>query len=131
MIKWNCNRNESKPKAPPVWKEQITRQVHDKPAAGIKASRSGKIAVMMSDGHLSLIDAGSLKPTSVMRKPHEMPITAAVFREEEGQIITSGLDYKYCVLPVNPQSMFEFVRDLLLNMAILLIILLYVADWIV
>ena len=53
-----------------------------------------------------------------------MPITSCVFKDDEKLLITSGLDYKYCILPQSPTSILAYVRNLFLNMAVLLLILL-------
>ena len=95
----------------------------------MRASRTGTIAVLASDGHVSLLDAGSLEETTKKRQPHTMPITSCVFKDDEKMLITSGLDYKYCIIPQNPTSLLSYVRNMFLNMAILLIILLYFAEW--
>ena len=58
-----------------------------------------------------------------------MPITAIVFLEEEERIITAGLDYKYVILPLSAGSWMQFLLKLLMNMGILLLILLYFAEW--
>ena len=58
-----------------------------------------------------------------------MPITAIVFLEEEERIITAGLDYKYVILPLSASSWMQFLLKLLMNMGILLLILLYFAEW--
>ena len=84
---------------------------------------------MASDGHVSMHDALTLKETTNKRKPHVMPITSLVFKEEEQLIITAGLDYKYCILPQNASSMLSYVGALMVNMGILLLILLYFAEW--
>lgn len=65
----------------------------------MKASRMGQIAVMTSDGHVSILDALTLEETTKKMHPHVMPITALCFKEAEKEIITAGLDYKYCILP--------------------------------
>ena len=57
--------------------------MHHKPSAGMKASRMGQIAVMTSDGHVSILDALTLDETVSKRKPHTMPITAMCFKDEE------------------------------------------------
>ena len=85
--------------------------------------------MMASDGHVSMHDALTLKETTNKRKPHVMPITSLVFKEEEQLIITAGLDYKYCILPQNASSMLSYVGALMVNMGILLLILLYFAEW--
>lgn len=97
----------------------------------MRASRHGHLAVLTSDGFLSIHDASSLNEITSKRKLHNMPITSLCFKEEEGTIITAGLDYKYCIVPLTAESTFAFVRNLFLNMALLLLILLYVAEWLV
>lgn len=95
----------------------------------MRASRHGHIAVLTSDGHVSIHDAGSLTEVTRKRKLHNLTITSLCFKEEEGIIITSGQDYKYCIVPLTAESTFAFARNMLLNMAILLLILLYFAEW--
>ena len=97
----------------------------------MKASKMGQIAVLTSEGHVSILDAMTLTETVAKRKPHTMPITALCFKDEEKEIITAGLDYKYCILPQSTTSVLGFLRDMLLNMGLLLLILFYVAEWIV
>jgi len=58
-----------------------------------------------------------------------MPITSIVFLEEEKMIITAGLDYKYCILPMSGSSWGSFFVKLMLNMGLLLLLLLYFAEW--
>ena len=65
----------------------------------MRASRQGSICVMTSDGYVCLLDALSLQETTGKRKPHNMPITSVVFKDEENMMITAGIDYKYCVIP--------------------------------
>ena len=99
VIHWQCNMNEKLPNAPPTWTPALTKEVHHKPSTGMRASRKGTLCVMTSDGYICLLDAKTLKETSSKRKPHNMPITSVVFRDEENIMITSGIDYKYCIIP--------------------------------
>lgn len=98
LIKWQCVPKE---KGPPQWTPAITKEVHNKPCAGMRASRDGKLAVMTSDGWVGIHDAVSLQETTGKRKLHNMPVTSLAFREEEDMIATAGLDYKYFFVPVS------------------------------
>ena len=99
VIRWQCNRRENQPKAPPTWTPALTKEVHHKPSKGMRASRMGQICVMTSDGFVSLLDAMNLQETTPIRKVHNMPISNVCFRDDEGVMITSGIDYKYCIIP--------------------------------
>ncbi len=127
LIKWSCGQKEGQ--KVPSWSPEVTKEVHHKPSTGMRVSRSGTIAVLCSDGHLSLHEASSLNETTRKRRPHVMPITAAVFRDEEGTVVTAGLDYKYCILPQTSTSILDYGKTLLFNVALLLVILLYFAEW--
>jgi len=95
----------------------------------MRASRQGQLAVLTSDGHICLLDAGTLTETTSKRRPHVMPITAIVFLEEEERIITAGLDYKYVILPMSSGTWLGFFTKMAFNMGILLLLLLYFAEW--
>ena len=127
VIRWQSNQNE-KTKVY-SWTPAITKEVHNKPSAAMRASRQGQIAVLTSDGYVSLLDAASLSETTSKRRPHVMPITSAVFLEDEQKIITAGLDYKYCILPMSASTWLGMVTKLLINMGFFLLLLLYFAGW--
>ena len=54
-----------------------------------------------------------------------MPITGVVFKEGEKLIITAGLDYRYCIVKMYPDSFIFLARDILLYIGIVLAILLF------
>ena len=129
LIKWQINPKE---KAPPSWTPSQTQEVHSKPATSMKASRGGLISIMYGDGHVSLLEAHTLKETTQKRKVHTMPVTGVVFRDDEEVLITAGLDYKYCVLKNFYRApMWHKLVDLMFYMGFLLVLLLYFAEWLV
>ena len=64
------------------WKQETTREVHNKPSAGFKLF-DDKIAVGTSDGYISLHYIDGLAPVSVLgggkKKPHKMPVSAIAY----------------------------------------------------
>ena len=131
LIHWKCNIRENMPKAPPTWTPLVTEEVHNKPSRGMRASRSGVIAIFTSDGWVSLVDAGTLKETTPKRKVHNHVCSAVAFREDLSEIVTAGLDYKYFFLPMSSGSILGYIRDLFVNMILFMFILLYFAEWLV
>lgn len=127
VIRWQCVQKEGQ--KIPSWSPETTKEVHHKPSTSMKASRTGTIAVLCSDGHISLLDASNLTEITRKRRPHVMPITSIVFREEDNLIVTAGLDYKYCILPLTSTSFLDYGKTLMFNMALLVLILLYFAEW--
>ena len=63
LIRWE----PTNPQAPKNWKASITKETHHKPSTGFRASRQGVIAVLASDGHVSMHDALTLKETTSKR----------------------------------------------------------------
>merc|ERR1712060_221000 len=108
-----------------------TKEVHNKPCSGIRASASGRICVMSSDGFISLVDLETLAAEGKPRKLHNMPISSAVFREESNTLVTVGLDYRYNFVPLSSFSAFNEVKNLLMYMAIAVLVLLYFIDYLV
>ena len=86
---------------------------------------------MTSDGFANLFDSETLAPLAQPKKLHNLPISNVVFREDSNMLITSGLDYKYKFVPLSSFSAVREMKRLLTYIAIMILILLYLVDYLV
>ena len=113
------------------WKQENTREVHNKPSAGFKMF-DDKIAVGTSDGFLSLSYVEGLKPVSILgggkQELHKMPISSIAYVPQDQTLITASVDYKYKITPLTSFSVLKCTTHLLTCCGLLLIILLICSD---
>lgn len=119
------------------WRQQGTRyqpeqtaQVHKMAATGLRLNHDQtKVCVMTSDGFANLIDSTSLKSALLPKKSHNMPLTACAFLPEQNRLVTVSTDYSYKFTRMTDFSYRKSLQTLLFQMGVLLVILVYVADY--
>ena len=101
-----------------------------KPCAGLSiAPRSGQICVFTSDGWVSIYNGQTLQREINPQKHHNMPICNAKWVETQNTIVTAGSDFRYNLVNLRPAS--STSKRLLMQIALLILILLYFADYLV
>jgi hypothetical protein len=60
LVKWEPV--VSKPGQKPVWKQDVTAEIHPKASTGMQRSRHGQICILSSDGFVSVVDCETLEP---------------------------------------------------------------------
>ena len=56
VIRWQGNSKIDESNMPTNWNAAITKEVHHKPSTGMRASYTGKLCVMTSDGYVCMLD---------------------------------------------------------------------------
>jgi hypothetical protein len=106
----------------------VTSEVYAKASTGMQRSRSGQISVLSSDGVVSIVDSETLQPVYQPKKLGTMPITSAVFYGDN-TLITGSADYCYNLIPLNTFSALNAFRNLVIQLALLLLVILFVVDF--
>jgi hypothetical protein len=134
LIKWAPVWKEAAPDAkdrtPSVmqWKPEVNQEIHDKACTGMRVARHGQICVNTSDGFAIILDADSLKPALKPKKLSNMPITSSGFFQEE-LLVSASADYCYNLIPLSSFSAVGAIRNLVIQIAVLLLILLFAVDY--
>jgi hypothetical protein len=76
-------------------------------------SRNGQICILSSDGIINIVDCETLQQIVQPKKLGTMPITSAVYYQDE-MLITASADYTYNLIPLNTFSALHAVRNLLI-----------------
>ena len=77
---------------------------------------------------MTIVDFETLQQVYQPKKLSTMPITSAVYYGDE-MLITGSADYCYNLIPLNTFSALHALRNLLLQMALLLLLILFAVDF--
>ena len=85
--------------------------------------------MLQSDGHVTIVDFDTLEQLYAPKKLGTMPITSAVYFGND-TLITGSADYCYNLIPLNTFSALHAVRNLFIQMALLLLVILFAVDFV-
>lgn len=126
LVKWEPQSSAQRL----TWKQDVTAEVHPRASTGMQRSRHGQICVLSSDGFVTVVDCDTLRPVFQPRKLGSMPITSAVYYGDD-MLITGSADYCYNLLPLNTFSALNALRNLVIQIALLLLLILFAVDFFV
>ena len=93
----------------------------------MRAFRTGQICVMASTGVAHLLHFESLQPLFEPKKLHNMPITACAMLTDD-RLATASTDYTYKFTAISDFSVLNSAKKWAVQLGLLLLVLLVVAD---